>query len=221
MSNERFSGTVKWFDAGKGYGFISRPDGSDIYVNIREVRDAGLNDLAEGQSITFTTRRTAKGPRAQEIALAEDEAPEGSELSTTATSFTFDADYLGDGYFEDEEKKRLRPEVVDSLAIDVAKVLGTARPAMSMHQLRRFFRKARGIEAKLDRGEDFRAVKADIVSFKRDTAHQVGRDLVPAEFQEFINRNVALAMEDETSFRKGFLPHFESTLAYYVYFFRE
>lgn len=221
MSDERVSGRVKWFDASKGFGFIKRESGSDVYVNIREVREAGLDDLEERQSITFTIRTTSKGPRAEEIALSSEEPPEGSELSTTRTGFAFDADYLVEGYFDDEEKRWLRPEVVDSLAMDVAKVLGTGNPPMTMHQLRRFFQKARAIEAKLDRGTGFQAVQADIASFKRDTAHQVGRGLVPAEFQAFVNRNVALAIEDEVSFREGFLPHFESVLAYFVYFFHE
>ncbi len=222
MSDDRVSGHVKWFDAERGYGFIQRQGGSDVYVNIREVRQAGLDDLKERQAVTFTVRRTAKGPRAQEIALGKGgEVPAGSELQSTRTNFTFDADYLSEGYFQDEEKKYLRPDVLDKVAIDVAKVLGTARPPMPMNQMRRFFNKARGIEAKLDRGEDFKAVQADIVGFKRDVAYQVGRELVPREFQSFITRNVTLAMENERSFRKGFLPHFESVLAYFVYFFQE
>jgi CspA family cold shock protein len=221
MRADRIAGRIKWFDANRGYGFIQRDDGGDVYVNIREVQQAGLQDLESGQAVTFTIRSTARGPRAQEIALAEKEVPQGSELTTTQTSFTFDADYLAEGYFEDEEKKVLRPEVLDELAIDVAKVLGTASPAMPMNQLRRFFNKARAIEAKLDRGASFREVQADIVGFKRDAAYQVGRGLVPRAFQAFISRNVALAVEDEHSFSKGFLPHFESVMAYFVYFFQE
>jgi CspA family cold shock protein len=222
MSDDRISGRVKWFDAGRGYGFIQRQGDSDVYVNIKEVRQAGLEDLDDGQPVTFTIRRTSRGPRAQEIALGKGgEAPAGSELQSTRTDFTFDADYLAGGYFQDEEKKYLRPDVLDTVAIDVAKVLGTARPPMPMHQMRRFFNKARGIEAKLDREGDFRAVQADIVGFRRDVAYQVGRELVPQEFQSFITRNVTLALEDERSFRKGFLPHFESVLAYFVYFFQE
>lgn len=228
MNGDRIFGRVKRFDPERGYGFIQRQEGSDVYVNIREVRQAGLDDLNEGQSVTFTIRHAARGPRAQEIALADEseappeaESPIGSELESTRTDFTFGPDYLAEGYFQDENKEYLRPEVLDALAIDVAKVLGTARPPMPMNQLRRFFNKARGIEAKLDRSEDFRAVQADILGFKRDVAYQVGRGLVPREFQALINRNVALAMEDEKSFRKGFLPHFESVLAYFVYFFQE
>jgi CRISPR type III-A-associated protein Csm2 len=92
---------------------------------------------------------------------------------------------------------------------------------MKSHQLRRFFNKARGIEAKLEREKDFEAVKADILGFKRDVAYQVGRGVVPAEFKQFIDRNVELAVEDKKSFKQGFLQHFESVLAYFVYYFRD
>jgi CRISPR type III-A-associated protein Csm2 len=101
----------------------------------------------------------------------------------------------------------------------VAKVLGNQ--GMKSHQLRRFFNKARGIESKLDREKDFEAIKEDIYGFKRDVAYQVGRGMVPEDFQRFIDRNVELAVQDEASFRRGFLQHFESVLAYFVYFFRE
>ena len=227
MSEERISGRVKWFDAERGYGFIQRQGGPDVYVNIREVRQSGLDDLADGQTITFTIRRTSRGARAQEIALAEggtvpaEGTPMGSDLHSTHTDFSFGPGYLAEGYFEDEDRQYVRPEVLDALAIDVAKVLDTANPPMPMHQLRRFFNKARGSEAKLDRGGDFRAVQADILGFKRAVAYQVGRGLVSREFLAFIERNVTLALEDEKSFRKGFLPHFETVLAYFVYFFQE
>jgi CRISPR type III-A-associated protein Csm2 len=92
---------------------------------------------------------------------------------------------------------------------------------MKSAQLRRFFNKARGIESKLDRGGDFEAIEADIYGFKRDVAYQVGRGVVPEEFQQFIDRNVELAVVDERSFREGFMQHFESVLAYFVYFFRD
>jgi CRISPR type III-A-associated protein Csm2 len=127
---------------------------------------------------------------------------------------------LREGYFERKgEKRYLRPEVLDGLAMDVAKVLG--RQDMKSSQLRRFFNKARGIESKLDREKDFEAIKAGIYGFKRDVAYQVGREVVPEGFKQFIDRNVELAVQDEKSFRDGFLQHFESVLAYFVYFFRK
>ncbi|MDC9701395.1 MAG: cold-shock protein [Alphaproteobacteria bacterium] len=49
------NGTVKWFNATKGYGFIEPTDGSDkdIFVHITSVQKAGLNDLAEGQKVSY------------------------------------------------------------------------------------------------------------------------------------------------------------------------
>jgi CspA family cold shock protein len=48
------TGTVKWFNAGKGFGFIQPQDGSkDVFVHITAVQKAGLHDLAEGQKVSF------------------------------------------------------------------------------------------------------------------------------------------------------------------------
>jgi CRISPR type III-A-associated protein Csm2 len=178
------------------------------------------------------TRRQGQPPR------RTTQAPAGPD---TSTSFEFGPDYLAGGYFDKEkgdeqkgegekgeeekgeekkvEKRYLRPEIVDTLAMDAAKVLGNQ--GMKSAQMRRFFNKARGIESKLDRVKDFKEVRADIYGFKRDVAYQVGRGVVPEEFKDFIDRNVELAVEDERSFRDGFLQHFESVLAYFVYFFRK
>jgi len=219
MSTNRVEGRVKWFDPEKGYGFIQRQGGSDVYVHIREVWQAGLDQLEEGQLVTFTIRTNAKGPRAQEIEPMEKGVPGASELATTETSFTIDADYLAEGYFQDAERETLRPEVVDELAINVAKVLGTADPPTSMRQLRRFLDKAQAIDARLGRGSSFEEVRDDVASLKRRAARQVEQGLLPEAFQTFIDRNVALAIRDERSFRHGFLPHLESVLDYFIYLF--
>ena len=59
------NGKVKWFNSTKGYGFISREDDSkDVFVHSSAVKDAGLSDLAEGDSITFEVEEGAKGPSA-------------------------------------------------------------------------------------------------------------------------------------------------------------
>ena len=59
------NGKVKWFNGTKGYGFISRDDDAkDVFVHSSAVKDAGISDLAEGDSITFDVEEGAKGPSA-------------------------------------------------------------------------------------------------------------------------------------------------------------
>ena len=70
----------------------------------------------------------------------------------------------------------------------------------------------------MDEDRDFNMVKADIYSLKRDVAYQVGRGVAPNELQQFIDYNIPSATIDERNFRKGFLSHFESVLAYFVYY---
>jgi len=127
----------------------------------------------------------------------------------------FPGDYLKGGYFDEEGQ--VKPAVVDTWAEEVAKVLG--RSGITSHQLRRFFNQLRAAEAKLDT-QSFSAVRSDILSLKRDAAYAVGRGVVKDNFKQFIDRNVELAVQDEASFRKGFIEHFQSVLAYFTYHFR-
>ena len=227
MPEQREIGTVKWFDPTRGYGFIARRGAEDIYVNRNDVERAGLGTLEEGDAVSFTVKKTQRGFQAENLARAKEEGPplkpEPAPLPGRPdgeAAFRFGPGYLRDGYFKEKDgKDYIRPEVLDSLAMDVARAFGNR--GMKIAQLRRFFNKARGIEAKLKRTGDFEAIKADIYAFKRDVAYQVGRGVVPQEFQQFIDRNVELAVQEEKSFRQGFLQHFESALAYFVYFFRE
>ncbi len=56
------NGTVKWFNATKGYGFIQPEDGTeDVFVHISDVQRSGIGDLAEGQKISFDLQRGQKG----------------------------------------------------------------------------------------------------------------------------------------------------------------
>ena len=59
------NGKVKWFNATKGYGFISPDDSTkDVFVHSSAVKDAGLSGLAEGEAITFEVEEGSKGPSA-------------------------------------------------------------------------------------------------------------------------------------------------------------
>ena len=67
----RISGTVKWFDASLGYGFIA-PDqgGKDCFVHHSAITMDGYRTLSEGQTVTFVVTRGAKGPQAEEVVLS-------------------------------------------------------------------------------------------------------------------------------------------------------
>ena len=64
---ERETGTVKWFNAEKGFGFISREQGGDVFVHYSEIRSTGFRTLDEGQRVEFTVAQGEKGPQAQEV----------------------------------------------------------------------------------------------------------------------------------------------------------
>ena len=60
-------GTVKWFNNEKGYGFISRNSGSDVFVHHTAIHGSGFKSLNEGDSIEFEVVQGAKGPQAQNV----------------------------------------------------------------------------------------------------------------------------------------------------------
>ena len=57
-------GTVKWFNESKGFGFIARSDGDDVFVHHTSISGSGFKTLSEGQAVTFDVEKTAKGLRA-------------------------------------------------------------------------------------------------------------------------------------------------------------
>ena len=69
MSN-RETGTVKWFDNAKGYGFISRASGQeDVFVHFRQIRGEGYRTLQEGQQVQFSVVQGQKGLQAEDVAV--------------------------------------------------------------------------------------------------------------------------------------------------------
>jgi CspA family cold shock protein len=61
------SGVVKWFNDDKGYGFIEREGGADVFVHFRAINGSGRKTLKEGQSVTFEVTQGQKGPQAENV----------------------------------------------------------------------------------------------------------------------------------------------------------
>ena len=60
-------GTVKWFNESKGFGFIAKEDGEDIFVHHTSISGSGFKSLSEGQAVSFEIEKTPKGPRATNV----------------------------------------------------------------------------------------------------------------------------------------------------------
>ncbi len=69
MSNELVTGTVKWFNDSKGFGFIERAEGPDIFVHYRVINGEGRKTLRDGQQVTFEIREGEKGLQAENVTI--------------------------------------------------------------------------------------------------------------------------------------------------------
>lgn len=67
----RESGSVKWFNANKGFGFITRDNGDDIFVHFRSIRGEGHRVLHDGQRVEFVVSEGEKGLQAEDVAVAK------------------------------------------------------------------------------------------------------------------------------------------------------
>lgn len=66
----RETGTVKWFNTNKGFGFITRDNGDDVFVHFRSIRGQGHRTLIEGQRVEFDVTKGEKGLQAEDVAIA-------------------------------------------------------------------------------------------------------------------------------------------------------
>lgn len=67
--SERETGTVKWFNNGKGYGFIERESGDDVFVHYSSILGEGFRSLEEGQRVEFTVEQGQKGLQAASVTV--------------------------------------------------------------------------------------------------------------------------------------------------------
>ena len=67
--SERETGTVKWFNNEKGFGFIEREQGEDVFVHYSSIRGDGFKSLNEGQKVEFTLVQGQKGPQALDVTV--------------------------------------------------------------------------------------------------------------------------------------------------------
>jgi CspA family cold shock protein len=67
--SERVTGTVKWFNGSKGYGFIEREDGPDVFVHFSAIQGDGFRNLEEGQNVEFNVEQGQKGLQATNVTV--------------------------------------------------------------------------------------------------------------------------------------------------------
>ncbi len=65
--SDKITGTVKWFNENKGFGFIEREGGPDVFAHFRAIQSEGYKTLAEGQRVEFIVTDGQKGPQAEQI----------------------------------------------------------------------------------------------------------------------------------------------------------
>lgn len=135
------------------------------------------------------------------------------EAQFTASYGGLPAGYLASGYFD--EKGNILPEAVIDWAQEIADKLNRASPSMNATQLRKFFTEVRHIEGQLSAGKDYDSLKSRVLKLEVYAADALKKQGVPVLFKSFIDQNIKWAVRSEKDFLQGFLPHFESVVAFF------
>ena len=80
----QYKGTVKWFNNAKGFGFLGREGGADVFVHYSSIQSDGYKSLKEGDEVEFDIIQGSKGPQADHVVRINDVAPQTAVASQTA-----------------------------------------------------------------------------------------------------------------------------------------
>ena len=83
MTQERIQGTVKWFNAAKGYGFIGQEGGEDVFVHYSAIQTDGFRRLDRGQEVEFTIEEGPKGLQAGQVYLLVSDNNDQAEIEAS------------------------------------------------------------------------------------------------------------------------------------------
>jgi len=78
---DRVTGTVKWFNNTKGYGFISQQAGADVFVHYSAIHEKGYKTLREGEPVEFDIKMGPRGPQAENVERLEGQSQEQHQAS--------------------------------------------------------------------------------------------------------------------------------------------
>jgi CRISPR type III-A-associated protein Csm2 len=121
--------------------------------------------------------------------------------------------YLVQGYFD--EKGNILPQVVKDWAYEIALRLDQEPPGMNASQLRKFFNEARHIQGQMQAGKSFDSLRGRVLKLDAYAADALKKGNVPQLFKRFIEENLKWAVKDRKNYLEGFVPHFESVVAYF------
>jgi CRISPR type III-A-associated protein Csm2 len=126
------------------------------------------------------------------------------------------ADYLMKGYFDEKGNLFDRYIAREGDADSIAKQLGFDRPAMTNHQLRRFYSHVRAAANRLEMTCNFPAVYVDLKKLEPFVSEAKGKGKIPDLFYKFIIKNLS-TVKNEKDFSNGFLEHFQAVVAFFTF----